>query len=298
MKAIVTGGAGFIGSHLADRLLDLGVRVVIFDDFSSGKEENLPAKAIFRQVDISSWDELLLVEDDFADCDVIFHNAASKKNICLRDPSKDLSVNGNGTLMLLQLAKNHSVKKFVHASTGSVYGEVGGVISEHTPTSPVSYYGVSKLAGERYVQVFNHIYGMNTTIIRYFHVYGARQEDNPALGGVVAVFKRQALDGGPLTIHGDGEQERVFTHVSDVVEANIRAWQYDKSFGQVYNCCTTEPVSILALAHKVMGIYGKCKVEYGPPLIGDIRTFLVDSGNIQADLGMSFLPFREGIKKI
>ena len=177
MKAIVTGGAGFIGSHIVDRLINLGAKVIIIDDLSSGKKENIHSKAKLVEADIAYVWEWWARE--FEKADVIFHNAASKKNICLQDPSRDLRVNGGGALNLLQLAKKYKVKKFIHASTGSVYGDVIGKITETTCANPVSYYGISKLAGENYVRYFSNTHGLNTTILRYFHVYGERQEDDP-----------------------------------------------------------------------------------------------------------------------
>ena len=295
MKAIVTGGAGFIGSHIADRLIKDGHEVIIFDDLSAGKLENIPKKARFCQVDVSNWDELAANNNEFKGCDVIFHNAASKKNICLRDPVKDLQVNGGGTLMLLQLAQKYGVKKFVHASTGSVYGNVTAEINEGTRLMPVSYYGISKLAGESYVRHFRYAYGMNITILRYFHVYGERQETDADLGGVVAIFRDRIRNRLGITIHGDGEQQRVFTHVEDVVEANMIAWKQNRTYGQVYNCAASEKVTVGQLSDLLMDEYGEVEVEYTDPLEGDIFWFDVSSEKIQ-QLGVKFRPFKEGIK--
>ena len=295
MKAIVTGGAGFIGSHIAKRLLKDGHKVVIFDDLSAGKLENLPDKAKFVQVDVSNWDELGANKEYFDGCDVIFHNAASKKNICLRDPVRDLHVNGGGTLMLLQLAKEYKVKKFVHASTGSVYGTVIGTITEETPLNPVSYYGISKLAGESYVRHFGYAYDMNVTILRYFHVYGNGQENDPALGGVVAIFKNQIESSRAIMIHGSGEQERVFTHVDDIVEANIQSWKQSRAYCKTYNCASDEKTTVGELADILMDNYGVVETEYTDPLPGDIFWFDVDATRIK-ELGVNFRGFRHGIK--
>lgn len=287
MKTIVTGGAGFIGSHIVNRLIKSGHDVVIFDNLSSGKAENIHPEALFRDIDISDWNELSRVYKDFEGCDVIFHNAASKKNICLKDPVRDLAVNGGGTLMLLRKALKHGVKKFVHASTGSVYGNVAGRITEKTYLSPVSYYGISKLSGEKYVNYFNYAHDLNTTILRYFHVYGERQEDDPELGGVVAIFKKQIKEGRPITIHGDGRQERVFTFVEDIVEANMQAWQQSQSYGQAYNCASSHKTTVGELAEMLMRKYGEVKIKYADPLEGDIYWFDVDSSKI-GQLGVKF----------
>jgi len=296
MKAIVTGGAGFIGSHLVDRLIALDTEVIIIDNLVSGYMTNVNPKATFIHVDISDRDKLRSLGHIFKNCDVIFHLAASKKNTCLRDPSLDLNVNGNGTLLLLQLAKEHGVKKFVHTSTGSVYGSNNEIITEETPLHPVSYYGVSKLAGERYVQVFHHLHGLNTTILRIFHVYGNRQPSDSKTGGVVAIFGEEIKSGGKITIHGDGGQERVFTHVSDIVSANITSWKSPKSKGQVYNCASEEHVTVAELAIRLMDYYGKkdISIVYDVPLVGDIYNFDLNTRKVN-DLGISFKPFSEGI---
>ena len=276
MKAIVTGGAGFIGSHIAERLINDGHEVIVIDDMSAGKIKNVPDGCKLLKFDISPY----LHTSTLKDVDVIFHNAASKKNICLKDPIKDLQVNAGGTLRLLQLAKRYGVKKFIHASTGSVYGETTGQINENTVCNPVSYYGVSKLAGERYVSMFD----INTTILRYFHVYGPRQEDNPELGGVVAVFKRQIKNGEPITIHGSGRQQRSFTHVSDVVEANIQAWLNPVSENQVYNVASAKYTTISELAEKL----GAESIGHTDSLEGDIFQFNIDNSKIVSELGINF----------
>jgi len=282
MKAIVTGGAGFIGSHIVDRLINLGAKVIIIDDLSSGKKENIHSKAKLVEADIAYVWEWWARE--FEKADVIFHNAASKKNICLQDPSRDLRVNGGGALNLLQLAKKYKVKKFIHASTGSVYGDVIGKITETTCANPVSYYGISKLAGENYVRYFSNTHGLNTTILRYFHVYGERQEDNPDLGGVVAIFKKQIAEGKPITIHGSGEQERLFTHVEDIAEANIRVM--NTLGGDIYNCAASKTVTINQLAKKL----GAKEIKHASPLIGDIFSFKINTKKIEK-LGVKFRDF-------
>ncbi len=280
MKAIVTGGAGFIGSHIAERLLNDGHEVLIIDDLSAGKMINIPDGAKFLKANIlyASDHEHFLRETD-----VVFHNAASKKNVCLKDPSYDFMVNGGGTLRLLFDCKKAGVKKFIQASTGSVYGSVSGLINENTLCNPVSYYGVSKLAGERYVSMFD----LNTTILRYFHVYGPRQEDDPYLGGVVAVFKRQIKNGEPIIIHGSGNQQRSFTHVSDVVEANIQAWLNPMSENQVYNVASAQYTTIFELAEKL----GAKDIRYTDSLEGDIFKFNIDNSKIVSELGITFKPF-------
>ena len=285
MRCLVTGGAGFIGSHIAARLLKSGHEVLVIDDLSAGKTKNIPEGAEFINSSI-----LHITPTDLEGVDAVFHNAASKKNICLIDPEYDMTVNGIGTLALLKLSVNVGVKHFIHASTGSVYGEVKGTITENSPYNPVSYYGVSKLAGERYVSLFHD--KMKTVILRYFHVYGPRQEDDPNLGGVVAVFKKQIKDGGIITLHGDGSQKRVFTRVEDVVEANLAALHLHPS-GKVYNCCSNYQVSVMALAGSLIRKADKpVSIKYLPPLPGDIYNFDVDNSKILQELGVSFSGYK------
>jgi len=266
-KAIVTGGAGFIGSHIVEELVGQGVKTISIDDYFAGKEENLSHLKHFPnfyevKCDITDYNDL---EQYFEDVDVVFHQAASKKTICLNDPHRDLDINAGGVFNLLELSMKYNVKKFVHASTGSVYGEA--IIlpqNEGHPLNPASYYGVSKLAGEKYVNAFHHLYGLNTTILRYFHVYGPRQESTE-VGGVVSIFTRRMLEGKDITIFGDGTQERSFTYVKDVVQANILSAKKKVAIGQVYN--------------------------------GDIKTFNIDNFNIINDLGITFLKdFDEGLR--
>ncbi len=299
-KAMVTGGAGFIGSHLVEALVKRGIEVVSFDDYSAGKTSNL---------DHLRTSGLLtdFVGDVSVDADVrkamkgvdtVFHQAASKKTICLKDPSRDLEVNGGGPLRLLQAAMDMGVEKFVHASTGSVYGEpVSFPQTEEHRLRPTSYYGVSKLAGESYVKTFAHLYGLDTTVLRYFHVYGPRQESSD-VGGVVSIFLKKALQNKPLVIHGDGKQVRSFTWVGDVVEANIRSAINPVSTGKVYNCASGINVTIKELASMVLDLTRiKGILEFTDPLPGDIREFNVDNSLITNELGLSFnCDFEVGLK--
>jgi len=284
MKAVVTGGAGFIGSHIAELLLDEGYEVIVIDDLSAGKMENVPEGARFVEANVC--DPWHWIEQQFNGVDVVFHNAASKKRICLTDPQRDLSVNAGGTLNLLRMAVRCGVKKFVHASTGSVYGIAKGPIGETTCPNPVSFYGISKLAGEGYVRHCHKAYGLNTTVLRYFHVYGDRQEDNPDFGGVVAIFKKQISQNMPITIFGSGEQERLFTHVEDIAQANLLVSKNPRSEGEIYNCVAGKTITINSLAHKM----GAEVINYGPPLEGDIFKFDVSNEKI-TKLGAKFRNF-------
>jgi len=286
-KALVTGVAGFIGSHIAEKLLKIGYTVIGIDDMSAGHADNIPSGVKFIHADIGNiWSFPNILDG----VDVVFHQAASKKNICLKNPVRDMEVNGIATLTLLQECVRFKVKKFIHASTGSVYGEVKGEITEDTPRNPCSFYGISKVAGESYVQLFHDQHGLNTTILRYFHVYGPRQEKNPETGGVVAIFSDRIQSGEPIVIHGNGTQKRVFTNIEDIVDANITVMFDDRSDGQAYNCASPEQSSILHLALSLMSKYrSHVEINHIPPLVGDITNFNVNSSKIK-ELGVTFKP--------
>lgn len=285
MKALVTGGAGFIGSHICEHLVKEGHEVVSVDNYVTGKRSNHVEGVAYYEADVLDDLDFLV-----SGVDVIYHNAASKKTVCLKDPRLDLDTNAKGTFNLLELAVKHKVKRFVHASTGSVYGEPQYYPQdEHHPLDPVSYYGVSKLAGERYVNAFSKLYGLNTTILRYFHVYGPRQ-DNSDAGGVVSIFSDRIKRGVPLTVYGTGEQERSFTYVGDVVKANMVAGPgvYNVASGIEYTL-----KNLIGLLEHITGL--KAKVEYKDWQVGDVREFQVHSKKIKKL--MSFTPFEIGLKR-
>lgn len=291
-KALVTGGAGFIGSHICEKLVQIGIEVVSLDDFSAGKESNIEHLKKYKNFasvtcDITNKSQL---KEHLQEVDIIFHNAASKKNICLKDPARDLEVNARGPLQLLELAKQNNVKKFVHASTGSVYGEAQYFPQdEDHPLNPASYYGVSKLAGEKYVNLYNELYDMDTTILRYFHVYGPRQESNE-YGGVVSIFIRNLLNNEVPIIFGDGTQERSFTYVKDIVTANLLVALDKNAKGQVYNCASGITVTVQELCAKTIdyfGMKGKVEPKFEDWLVGDIKIFNVGNEKIRS-LGLKF----------
>ena len=292
-KVIVTGGAGFIGSHICEELVRLKANVICLDNLSAGRVENIAAFSdapnfTLLVKDVCDKDEEL--REAFKGTEIIFNNAASKKNICLINPHKDLEVNSGGTLNLLQLSMEYGVKKFIHASTGSVYGEpIIFPTTETHPFYPVSYYGVSKLGGERYVDVFHRLYGLDTTIIRYFHVYGPRQESNE-FGGVVSIFLRNITESKNLIVSGDGTQVRSFTWVKDLVNVNLQAAINPISNGKAYNAASGISITINDLAKNMIKLLDakNSRLEYGPPLIGDIMHFEVSNENVTKDLGVTF----------
>ena len=300
-KALVTGGAGFIGSHIVEELVKMGVETISIDNYFAGKHENLSHLLTcpnFQEVQCDVLD-LEKLDSLFPGVEVIFHQAASKKTICLNNPRLDLEINAKGTFNLLELSLKHGIKKFVHASTGSVYGEAQYFPQdENHPLIPTSYYGISKLAGEKYVKVFEHLYGLDTTVLRYFHVYGPRQESSD-VGGVVSIFTRKMLKGMPVTIFGDGTQQRSFTYVKDVVKANLLAATLPETKGQVYNCASGIKVTIYELAMKVASQLqlSHPKINYEDWVPGDIKVFDIDNKKIREAFGIEFVTnFDEGLK--
>lgn len=288
--SLVTGGAGFVGSHLCDRLLASENKVICVDNLvgSQGSTRNIDhltdrSDFEFANESIVDW----ATPENLDGVDYVFHQAASKNTVSLANPEKDLEVNGLGTLRLLLASKDADIKKFVHGSTGSVFGELQSTQNEVHPKNPVSFYGVSKLAGESYCRVVHEIYGLDYTVFRYFHVIGPRQ-DGSDTGGVVPIFIRRSIEGRPLTIYGTGEQIRSFTSVDDVVEANILAAARSSESTGFYNCASAIQVSIQELAEFVMSEMGNTQpVEYDDWRPGDILKFDIDNGKIR-ELGMSF----------
>lgn len=301
-RALVTGGAGFIGSHIVEELLSCGIDVVSVDDFIAGKQRNIQPfmdNPHFKSVkcDITDFDEF---KKAFDGVDVVFHEAASKKNVCLIDPRRDLQVNGAGAFNVMQLCLDCGVKRVLHASTGSVYGEAQILPQdENHPLLPVSYYGVSKLAGESYAKTFAHLYGLNATVLRYFHVYGPRQESGE-FGGVIAIFIRHILENKNPVIFGDGTQERSFTYVKDVVNANLLLSVTDGIKGEAYNCASGINVTVGELCDMLLDAFGKREqlpAIYKDWLVGDIKKFEISNAKLRS-LGFEFLTdFKKGLKE-
>ncbi|MDQ6418340.1 NAD-dependent epimerase/dehydratase family protein [Paenibacillus sp. LHD-117] len=298
-SALVTGGGGFIGSHLVERLLKLNVKVTCLDNFSGGKMENIstyidnPLLTVAK-ADITDYDGIV---DLFKGIEIVFHQAVSKNSVCLINPRLDLRTNAEGTFNVLEASRTHGVKKIVHASTGSVYGEPRYVPEDELhPTEPVSFYGTSKLAAEKYGMVFRQLYGMDVSVLRYFHVYGPRQEDND-YGGVVSIFIRRALNGLPPIIFGDGSQIRSFTYVADVVKANLLVACSPAASGEIYNCASGLKIPIRRLADIVLEQLGRSdlRIQYSGWKPGDIKNFDISNDKIK-NIGMSFdWDFEQGV---
>ena len=263
-KAIVTGGAGFIGSHIVDRLISDGVQVSIIDDFSTGKIENINPAAYCWKQDLSTVNIEDLAEF-MKGVDVIFHLAAmARVQPSIEQPIPFHNVNVTGTHNLLVAAQNAGVKKFVFSSSSSVYGNAEVPTGEDHKKTPISPYALHKLIGEQYCKLFSVLYDIDTVCLRYFNVYGDRMALDGAYRLAIPIFASQIKEGKPCTITNDGKQRRDFTYVDDVVDANILVANSPKTFkGEVYNVGNGDNTSVNELVDMMGGekTYGKIVTE-------------------------------------
>ena len=282
--ALVTGGAGFIGSHLVDRLLSLEYRVVVVDNLSTGKLKNLNPGATFHHADIihPSVKDVLQREEP----DLVFHLAAqiSVAN-STRDPVNDGEINVIGTLRLLEAARRCGIEKFIYSSTGgALYGhpETTPCGDDH-PVAPLSPYGMSKYLSEKYLELYRQLHRLNYVTLRYGNVYGPRQDPHGE-AGVVAIFTQAMLDGKQPQIFGDGSQERDFVSVDDVVEANICA--IHRGEGTAYNIGTGQGTSVNRIFELLQSILGyRWDAEHGPSRLGEVYQISLDSSRAAEELG-------------
>ncbi|OAS84628.1 NAD-dependent epimerase/dehydratase family protein [Metabacillus litoralis] len=275
MKAVVTGGAGFIGSHLTDELIKIGVEVHVLDNMISGHLNYVHPLAVIHHVDICSAEakQIILQEKP----DVVFHLAAQADvERSIINPKYDADVNISGTINILEACHEASVKKIIFASTSGVYGNLEKeLISEKDEAVPVSYYGLSKLTAESYIRLFYQLYGLSYTILRYGNVYGPRQTAKGE-GGVIAVFLEKIKKGMPLSIHGDGEQTRDFIYVKDIVQANIAAME--RGHQETIQVSTSKRTSVNHLLKYLMQIHvSTIDVVHTPARKGDIKHSCLDN---------------------
>jgi UDP-glucose 4-epimerase len=287
-KVLVTGGAGFIGSHIVEALLKRGFDVGVLDDFSTGERSNLgrdPSRLRLHVGDIRDAD---FVKSTVSGYEAIIHQAALVSvTRSVEDPKRTSSVNVDGTLNLLVAAKDANIQRFVYASSSSVYGETATLPKKESMNpQPVSPYAVSKLAGENYCRVFARVYGLPTVCLRYFNIYGPRQKYGP-YSGVIPIFVKRVSDDEPPIIYGDGHQTRDFTYVDDAVSANLLSLEGDLNPGEVFNIAAGRQVSLNELASGVEGIMGKTGlgVERAPPRKGDVLHSLADISKAKNLLG-------------
>ena len=275
-KILVTGGAGFIGSNIVPRLIEKGHSVTVLDNLSSGKLENLRTvrnspNFQFIQGDVQNKTTL---HKALCMVDAVVHLAALIDiPASVTSPLKTHEVNATGTLNTLEAAiKENTVKRFVFASSTAVYGNSAALpIMESTPPTPISPYAASKVAGEAYCNAFTRCYGLSTVILRFFNVYGPRNEKNP-YSGVITKFLDQALNGEVLTIYGDGKQTRDFIHVNDIVDAIVLALEAKGMDGEIFNVCTGSPTSISELVEALHGVVKQdLRVNHASPRTGEIK---------------------------
>ncbi|WP_342677117.1 SDR family oxidoreductase [Methanofollis sp. UBA420] len=283
MKYIVTGGAGFIGSHIAEALRDRH-EVVVIDDFSTGHPENL------RGFDVTlvegSVADLPLLQEIFAGADGVFHQAAiASVPKSVADPLATHEANLTGTLNVLLAARDAGVRKVVLASSSAVYGESPELPKrEGMLPEPLSPYAVSKLAGEHYAASFSRLYGLQAVCLRYFNVFGPRQDPSSPYSGVISIFADRILAGKPITIYGDGEQTRDFVYVADVVRANLRAMEGGAE--GVFNIARGRTTTLNALAETMMRAAGRTvEVRHAEARAGDIRHSCADIERAREILG-------------
>jgi UDP-glucose 4-epimerase len=284
MKILVTGGAGFIGSHVVDAFLADGHEVVVVDDLSTGRRQNLNPKARFYQLDIRDPGLATVFERERPE--IVDHHAAQMDvRRSVADPLFDADVNVRGTLNLLELARTHGTRKVVYVSTGgAVYGEPRYLpCDEDHPIDPICQYGVSKHVVEHYLFVYRHLYGLDYTVLRYPNVYGPRQ--NPrGEAGVVAIFTGRMLAGKPITVNGTGEQERDFVYVADCARANVLA--LNQGSAGIYNLGSNQGTTVNLLFSTLANIIGySSKPMMGPAKPGETFKIYLDGRRAQADLG-------------
>lgn len=284
-KLVVTGGAGFIGSHLAEELAKKGYYVTILDDLSTGKMENIEELLKHNNVEFikGSVTNLPLLQEVFKDVRFVFHQAAIPSvPRSVDSPQSSHEVNITGTLDVLLSARDNHVSKVIYASSSSVYGDTRILPKrEDMLPSPLSPYAVTKLAGEYYCHVFHQVYGLPTVCLRYFNVYGPRQDPNSQYAAVIPRFIKRIYEGNSPIIFGDGEQTRDFTFIKDAVEANILAAESDAC--GLFNISRGKGVTINRLAELVIELVGN-KVEpiHEEPRPGDIRHSLADVSKAKA----------------
>jgi len=298
---LVTGGAGFIGSNIVDELLKRGARVRVLDNFSTGREDNVQEFA--SRVDLIRGD---VRDEDAVDLavkgvDYVLHQAAlASVPRSIADPTSNNQVNAQGTLNILLAAKKHGVKRVVYASSSSVYGDSQELpkVESMTP-NPKSPYAVAKLAAEYYCRVFGELYGVPTVSLRYFNVFGPRQDPNSQYSAVIPLFVKALLEGKSPNIYGDGEQSRDFTFISNVVNANLLACEANVTGARVYNiaCGGRYTLNQLFAALRER-IGGDVEPVYGPPRAGDVKHSMAGIERIQRELGYQVgTSFEEGIDR-
>jgi UDP-glucose 4-epimerase len=297
MRILVTGGAGFIGSHLVDAYCADGHDVCVIDNLVTGRSDQICSQATFYELDILS-PEVENVFIRFRPEIVNHHAAQSSVKVGTADPSLDLTVNAAGTARIARLSAQYGCQKLIYASSGgTIYGEAEYLpIAEDHPKRPLSNYGLSKYVGELYIEMIARSTGLNYSILRYGNAYGPRQ-DPRGEAGVVSIFAKKLLDGEPCTIDGDGEQRKDYVYVLDLVRANYCA--HERGDNGCYNIGSGVGVTVNTIFELLRGsINVTACPRSGPPRPGDVRNFWLDSSRAKSALGWTAtVPFEEGVDR-
>ena len=277
-KCLVTGGAGFIGSHLTDKLIEDGHEVIVVDNLMLGKKEFINKQSKFHKVDIRNLKKLKKI---FKDVDVVFHLAADPRlQVSIEDPISTHEINVTGTLNVLLAAKEANVKKVIFSSSCATYGDLPLPIKEENKQEPLSPYGLHKKMGEDYCRLFSDLYNIETVCLRYFNVFGLRKTADGSYPMVIPIFLKQKSEGKEMTIVGDGEQTRDYVHVSDVVGANIKAWQSNIKNGEGINIGMGRQISVNDIAGLIGG-----KTLNIPERLGEMKAIQADNTKAKKLLG-------------
>lgn len=273
MKSLVTGGAGFIGSNLVDKLISLGHEVICIDNESAECHETFYWNDMAQnyKYDICNYED---IKDLFIGVDNVFHVASDARiQPAILNPRKSIESNAVGTANILELSRLNNVKRFIYSSTSSAYGKRSSIPNIETqPSDPLTPYSTAKVFGENLARVYYNLYGLETISLRYFNVYGNRQPLKGQYAPVIGLFMKQSAEGKPLTVVGDGSQRRDFTHISDVVDANIIASELTSGFGEVYNIGFGSNYSILDLANSISN-----DIKFIPPRVGEVQETLASN---------------------
>ena len=296
MRILVTGGAGFIGSHIVEAYLAAGHEVAVVDNLATGRRSNVPKGARLHEVDLHAR-ELERVFDEFKPEVVNHHAAQASVKVGNADPVHDLEVNGGGTARILQLAAATGARKVIYASSGgTVYGEPESLpVSEDHAIAPRSNYGTSKFVGELYVQMVARTAGLDFTIFRYGNAFGPRQEPHGE-AGVIAIFTGLMMAGRQCTIDGDGDQKKDYLYVGDIADANVRA--LEAGSGLVANIGTGHGTTVNEIFRVLSEATGNTvEPRFGPPRPGDVRNFWLDCSRARRELGWEpRVSFEEGVR--
>jgi nucleoside-diphosphate-sugar epimerase len=298
--ALVTGGAGFIGSHLAESLVTQGVRVTVLDNLSTGHRRNIAhllENIAFIEGDIR---DANVLDRAMQSCDVVFHEAAVVSvTQSVQDPSHSCDVNDLGTVRVLDACRKNGVRRVVMASSSAVYGDEPSLPkTEKMTPRPLTPYAVQKLTNEYYASIFGQLYGLETACLRYFNVYGPRQDPSSPYSGVISIFMTRATSGETPVIYGDGSQSRDFVSVHDVVHANLMAAMRDEAVGKVFNVGTGHAIRIDALWSLIGDLAGSgAAPQFGAPRQGDILHSVADISHIRQALGFTpRVDLRQGLE--